>query len=109
MLPLYIFLRTRTKRSDIEDWKNLKQQLCFLVQTVDDEIIIGACNLNEMQTSIDSLYIVHDDMRGHTGVVTTFGTGILSAKSSQKINSKSSTKSEVIGNSKYLPFVIWYE
>ena len=47
---------------------------------------------------------------GHTGGVITFGTGILNAKySKQKMNSRSSNETEVIRNSEYLPWVIWYE
>ena len=49
-------------------------------------------------------------MRGHTGGVITFGTGVLNAKSSkQKMNSRSSNETEVIGNSEYLPYNIWFE
>ena len=44
------------------------------------------------------------DMRGQTGGVITFGIGVLKYKQSkQKTNSISSNKSEVIGNSKYMP------
>ena len=50
------------------------------------------------------------DTRGNTGGVSTFGIGILADKSiKQKINSMISNKSEVIGNSDYLPYNIWYE
>ena len=47
-------------------------------------------------------------MRGHTGGVMSYGTGIIHAKSSkQKINVKSSTESELVGGSKYCPYNIW--
>ena len=63
-----------------------------------------------METFVDSSHAVHPDMRGHTGGVITFGTGILSPRSSkQKMNSRSSNESEVIGNSEYLPTNIWHE
>ena len=49
-------------------------------------------------------------MKGHTGGTITFGTGVVSVKlSKQKMNSWSSNKAEVIGNSEYLPFNIWFQ
>lgn len=108
--PAISFLCTRVKSPDIDDWKKLTCLLCYLQQTIDDERIIGADDLTRMQTFIDSLHAVHEDMRGHTGGAITFGTGIINSKSSkQKMNSRSSNETEVIGNSEYLPYNIWFE
>ena len=50
------------------------------------------------------------DMRGHTGGVSIFDTGVLMAQSSKhKTNSRSSNALEVIGNIHYLPYSFWYE
>ena len=88
----------------------MSRLLCFLKQTIGDERIIGAVDLSCMQTFIESSHAVHDDMKGHTGGVTMFGTGVVNVKSSkQKMNSQSSTETEVIGNSEYLPYNIWFE
>ena len=104
------FLCTRSKSPDIEDWKALKRILCFIMQTEDDKWIIRADNLNEMQTFIDSVHVVHKDMKRHIRRVTKFGICIIIAKSSkQEMKSRSSNESEVIRNSEYLPCVIWYE
>ena len=104
------YLFTRIKQPDIEYWNKLKRVLCFMNQTIDDEIITGKNNLHEMQKYVNSYLAVHLDMRGHTGGVCIFGIGFLKAKSSkQKINSISSNELEVIGNSKYLTYKIWYE
>jgi hypothetical protein len=47
-------------------------------------------------------------MRGQTGGAISMGYGILHGKSSkQKINVKSSTESELVGVSEYLPYNIW--
>ena len=84
----------------VEDCKNFKMLLCFMNQKIDDERIIEANNLQEMQPYVDLSHVVHMDMRGHTGGVSTFGMGVLLAKlSKQKINLISSNKLEVIGNS----------
>ena len=63
-----------------------------------------------MQTFIDSSHAVHEDMKCHIGGTITFGTGVLSVKSvKQNMNSRSSNETEVIGNSEYLPFNIWFQ
>ena len=59
---------------------------------------------------MDSSHAVHEDMWGHTGGVITFGTGILAPKcTKQKMNSRSTNETEVIGESEYLPYNIWHE
>jgi hypothetical protein len=57
---------------------------------------------------VDASYAVHPDMKSHTGGVTSFGTGgILCKSSKQKLNTKSSTESELVGASDYLPNTLW--
>ena len=104
------YLCTRMKQPDIEDWKKLKRVLCFKNTTIENESIIGANILHEMQTYVYSYNSVHMDMKGHTGGVSTFDIGVLTANSSKhKMNSRISNKPEVIVNIKYLPYNIWYE
>ena len=104
------FLCSRIKEPDVEDKKKLRRVLKFIAQTIDDVRTIGADCLSEMTTYVDSSHAVHPDMRGHTGGAITFGTGIVTHRSSkQKMNSRSSNKTEVIGNSEFLPTNIWYQ
>ena len=59
-------------------------------------------------TFVDVAYAVHHDMRSHTGGGLSLGRGLIHAKSSkQKLNTKSSTESEVVGTSDYLSQMIW--
>lgn len=59
-------------------------------------------------TWIDAAYAVNPDMRSQTGGVISMGLGLLHAKSSkQRLNVKSSTEAELVGNSDYLPYNIW--
>ena len=59
---------------------------------------------------IDSAHAVHPNMRGHTGGIPTFGMGIIDQKSAkQKMNSRSSTETEHIRTSEYLPKPIFIE
>ena len=52
-------------------------------QTTNYKRIIGGNDLQEVQTCIDSYHAVHMDMRGHTGVVSSFDIGVLTANSSR--------------------------
>ena len=61
-----------------------------------------------MHTWVDASYATHQDMRGHTGGVTSLGRGaVFHGSMKQKSNTKSSTESEVVGVSNYLPHTIW--
>ena len=86
----------------------IKESSCVFKNTIDHVRIIGASSLTQILTWVDASFAVHDDMRSHTGGVTSFGLGIVRQKSSvQKTNSKSSCKSEVNGVSEYLPYNLW--
>ena len=80
----------------------------FLNGTLSDKRIIGADNLSSIYTWVDASYAVHPNMRSHTGGCMSFGTGTIHARSTkQKLNTKSSTESELVGVSDYLPYNIW--
>ena len=64
----------------------------------------------KLRSWVDASYGVHHDFRGHTGGVISMGGGILHHKTSkQKLNTKSSTESELVGASDYLPHTIWFK
>ena len=108
--PTMSFLCTRVKEPDKDDWHKFKHLCCFLKQTKSDVRIIGADDLLNMLVMIDSAHAVHKDMRGHTGGITSFGTGIIDQKSSkQRMNTRSSTEAEHVGTSEYLPKPIFFE
>jgi len=107
--PVIAFLCTRVSRSDEEDWKKLIRLLSFLKRTKNDARIIGATSLKRLYSWVDASYAVHMDMKGQTGSATSFGRGVIGSKSTkQKINTKSSTESELVGISEYLPYCIWF-
>jgi len=102
------FLCTRVSKSTEQDWDKLRRVLVYLQNTKDMGRTIGAENLDVLHTWVDASYAIHDDMRSHTGGVTSMGTGCVHHKSTkQKLNTKSSTESEVVGASDYLPWTIW--
>ena len=57
---------------------------------------------------MDASYATHSDMKGHTGGAMSMGTGLIHSKSSkQKLNTKGSTETEVVGATDYIPWTIW--
>ena len=57
---------------------------------------------------IDSSHNVHEDCRGHTGTMLSLGKGAaLSGSTKQKLNTRSSTETELVGTHDGLPQVLW--
>ena len=102
------FLCSKVSQPDKGDWEKLRRILTYLNGTLDLPRIIGADNIDSLDTWVDASYASHDDMRGHTGGLMSFGRGAVHHKcSKQKLNTKISTESELIGASDYIPWVVW--
>ena len=106
--PSVAFLCTRVSKCGSSDWKKLRRVLQYAKQTLHDHRVIGASSFNDVFTFVDASYGVYDNMRGVTGGCMSMGRGVFHARSSkQKLNTKSSTETELVGVSEYLPFNIW--
>ena len=69
---------------------------------------MGADNIIQLCTCVDAAYIVQPCMKRHVRVGMSFGCGLSYCKSSkQKMNTKISTGSKVVGIINYLPHKIW--
>jgi hypothetical protein len=61
-----------------------------------------------VQWWVDASFAVHQDMKGHTGGTMTLGKGsIYSTSVKQKLVTRSSTESEVVGVHDVLPQILW--
>ncbi|GFH56607.1 hypothetical protein CTEN210_13083 [Chaetoceros tenuissimus] len=104
------FLMTRVHEPNKDDWHKLMRLMSFIKTTLNDKRVIGADSLHKMLTMVDSAHAVHRDMQGHTGGLISFGTGLVDTKSTkQKMNTRSSTKTEHVGTSEYMPKNIYFE
>jgi hypothetical protein len=57
---------------------------------------------------VDALFAVHPNMRGHTGGGLTMGRGFpITASTKEKLNTRSSTESELVGVDDMMPIIIW--
>ena len=102
------FLATRVTKSDEDDWKKLKRVLSYLKGTIDLTLTLSANCLNTTKWWIDASYAIHSDMKGHTGGMMSLGQGAIYVKSvKQKLNTRSSTESELVGVHDVLPQIMW--
>ena len=71
-------------------------------------MILGAEGLRVLSWYVDASFAVHPDMRGHTGGALTLGRGFPLVKSTkQKLNTRSSTESELVAVDVLIPQILW--
>jgi hypothetical protein len=71
-------------------------------------LTLEADDLHIVKWWVDASFAVHKDMKSHTGGSTTLGKGMgYNVSSKQKLNSRSSTESELIGVNDVMPQVLW--
>jgi hypothetical protein len=103
-----VFLTTRVTDPDEDDWKKLIRLMSYLRETTDLVLTLEADDLYLIKWFIDGSFAVHNDMKGHTGGRMTLGKGsVINKSTKQKINTKSSTETELIGVDDILPQVLW--
>jgi hypothetical protein len=102
------FLTTRVLNPDTDDQLKLDRVMRYLSSTSELGIVLKATPATQVQAYIDASYGVHSDYRSHTGMYITLGYGPIDVKSTkQKLNTKSSTESELVALSDMSSRVIW--
>ena len=82
--------------------------LDFLKVTVNDGLSLHANHNIIINWYLDAAFTVHSDFKSHTGACMTLGQGaITSISTKQKINTRSSTESELVSTDDILSKVIW--
>jgi hypothetical protein len=106
--PATVFLTTRVRCPDEDDWGKVKQLLGLLKGTPNTPLILSADLLTLSRWWVDGAYAVHDDCRGHTGAGMSLWQGMaLSYAWKHNINTKSSTKAELVGVNDSLGYILW--
>ena len=102
------FLCTRVQQPDEDDWKKLVHLLKYLNGTKDLYTTLKADNTNIVKWYGDAAFAVHNNMRSHTGGTMTMGKGsIINVSTKQKLNTKSSTESELVGADDLSNHILW--
>jgi hypothetical protein len=102
------YLTTRVKKPDEDDWGKLKRVLKYLKGTLYMKLTLEVDSLSILKWWIDASHNIHMDCRGHTGTMFSLGKGaVLSSSAKQKLNTKSSTESELVGSHDGLGLILW--
>jgi hypothetical protein len=102
------FLCTRVSAPDEDDYKKLARCVKYLRLFPDLKLTLEVNPNRVIEWWVDASFAVHPDMKGHTGAVMTMGKGAVQTMSTkQKINTKSSTESELVGVDDSMPAVMW--
>jgi hypothetical protein len=104
LLPVN-FLATRVKSPTTSDFIKLNRVLQYLNGTANQEMILSMNTMNDvtLHAYIDASYAVHSDLKSHSGVMFSIGTGpIYVSSTKQSCVSKSSTEAELIAFTDYI-------
>ena len=108
ILPPVAFLSTRTRAPTDDDQSKLNRVLRYINSTKEMGMILQSTKDIAVIVYADASYGVHADGKSHTGVYITLGRGgVFFRSTKQKIVTKSSTESELVGLSDSLGQAIW--
>jgi hypothetical protein len=99
---------TRVKSPKVSDYVKLVRVIKYMHAIIHLPLFLGWDKTGTLTWAVDASFAVHGDFRSHTGALLTLGRDAAMAFSmKQKINSKSSTKAELIGVDDALNFLVW--
>ncbi len=102
------FLTTRVQAPDVDDWKKLAHLIGYLRSTIDMPLILGGDSSGTLNWYVNVSFAVHPNMRGHTGGGLTMGRGFpIASSTKQKINTRSSTESELVAVDDMMSSILW--
>jgi hypothetical protein len=106
--PAIVFMATRVTQPNEGDWKKLIKMMNFLKATKDDIPVMSCDNTNSIKWHVDAAFAIHKDMKSHTGATMTLGAGtITSISTKQKVNTCSSTESELVAHDDVVSKILW--
>ena len=96
--PTVAALCTCVREPNQDDWNKLIRLLKYINGTRMDRLHLSADDLSIIKWYVDVAFAVHPDFKSHTGGGMTFGTGMpINASRKQKLNTRSSMESELVG------------
>ena len=102
------FLTTRVREPDKDDWTKLVHLMKYIRGTRKLSLILSANGSSILKWWVDASFGVHPNMRGHTGGGLSMGTGFpIAISTKQKLNTRSSTETELVGVDDLMPPILW--
>ena len=75
---------------------------------MNDKLTLRADGSGHLKWHCDAAFALHNDFRSHTGSLFTMGDGAITALSrKQGMNTRSSTKAEVVATDEIVSLMIW--
>ncbi len=101
-------LCTRTKSPNGSDWNKLVHMMRYLNGTRKDKLYLSIDDIRIIKWWVDASFAVHPDFKSHTGSGMSWGRGFpINNSGKQKLNSQSSTVSELIGAETTSTMALW--
>jgi hypothetical protein len=102
------FLTTRVRAPDTDDWKKLAHLMRYLRGTRKIPLTLSANGSGILKWWVDASFAVHPNLRGHSGGGLSMGRGFpIVSSTKQKLNTRSSTESEIVGADNFMPAICW--
>jgi hypothetical protein len=102
------FLTARVREPDTDDWSKMVHLMKYIRGTKTLPLILSARGSRILKWWIDGSFAVHPNMRGHTGGKLLMGRGFPIVNSTkQKLNTRSSTQTEIVGVDDCMPAICW--
>ena len=92
----------------MDDWRKLGHLVEYFRLTTDMPLVLGVNKTGVLNWYVDASFAVHANMRGHTGGGLTMGRGFpIVCSTKQKLNTRSSTESKLVGVDDMMPSILW--
>jgi hypothetical protein len=102
------FLTTRVREPDKDDWTKLVHLMRYIRGTHTMPLILSANGSGILKWWVDAFFAVHPNMRGHSGGGLSLGCGLsIVSSTKQKLNTRSSTETEIVGPDDFMPAICW--
>ena len=98
------FITTQVEEPDKDDWGKIKHVFQYFNGTRCMKLTLSIDDLSVINWFVDPSHLTHCDYKGDTRASMTFGKETVTSMSTkEKINTKSSTGSEILGADNILP------
>jgi hypothetical protein len=102
------FLTTRVREPDKDDWTKLVYLMRYSRGTRTMPLILSASGSGILKWWVDASFALHPNMRGHPGGGLSLGRGFpIMSSTKQKLNTRSSTETEIVGADDLMPAICW--
>jgi hypothetical protein len=102
------FLTTRVRAPDVNDWRKLSHLMEYLRVDRLRPLILSTNGSGVLMWYVNASFAVHPNMRSHTGGGLTLGRGFpIVSSPKQKLNTRSSTESKLVGVDNMMPIIVW--